>query len=199
MAPPPTMAPMHTTTPTAPSTVPSRLRPVRRRPCIAAWWSSTIPIVSRRWLSAHRAASRNALSSCPLACGTLAAGRGSSRAAGFLCCKHARPSWIASADRRELHCRRVVNAEAVGGGVVAAGTGHKDTLERCDVAVVKVLPVGPIGRPRQDSNLRTRLRRPMLYPLSYEGGKLEYRAPTRALRRSAVCMLPALRPSSLLP
>jgi hypothetical protein len=27
-----------------------------------------------------------------------------------------------------------------------------------------------IWRPRQDSNLRTRLRRPMLYPLSYEGG-----------------------------
>src|SRR5215216_4777803 len=25
-------------------------------------------------------------------------------------------------------------------------------------------------RPRQDSNLRTRLRRPLLYPLSYEGG-----------------------------
>ena len=25
-------------------------------------------------------------------------------------------------------------------------------------------------RPRQDSNLRTRLRRPVLYPLSYEGG-----------------------------
>ncbi len=24
-------------------------------------------------------------------------------------------------------------------------------------------------RPRQDSNLRSRLRRPMLYPLSYEG------------------------------
>ena len=24
--------------------------------------------------------------------------------------------------------------------------------------------------PRQDSNLRTRLRRPALYPLSYEGG-----------------------------
>ena len=24
-------------------------------------------------------------------------------------------------------------------------------------------------RPRQDSNLRTRLRRPVLYPLSYEG------------------------------
>ena len=27
-----------------------------------------------------------------------------------------------------------------------------------------------LWRPRQDSNLRTRLRRPMLYPLSYEGG-----------------------------
>ncbi len=26
-----------------------------------------------------------------------------------------------------------------------------------------------VQRPRQDSNLRTRLRRPMLYPLSYEG------------------------------
>ena len=26
------------------------------------------------------------------------------------------------------------------------------------------------GRPRQDSNLRHRLRRPVLYPLSYEGG-----------------------------
>src|SRR5256886_16589473 len=28
-------------------------------------------------------------------------------------------------------------------------------------------------RPRQDSNLRTWLRRPLLYPLSYEGGKGE--------------------------
>jgi hypothetical protein len=27
-----------------------------------------------------------------------------------------------------------------------------------------------VQRPRQDSNLRTWLRRPMLYPLSYEGG-----------------------------
>ena len=34
---------------------------------------------------------------------------------------------------------------------------------------------GPLltWRPRQDSNLRTRLRRPMLYPLSYEGGTAE--------------------------
>jgi hypothetical protein len=33
-----------------------------------------------------------------------------------------------------------------------------------------VLRTTPISlHPRQDSNLRTRLRRPMLYPLSYEG------------------------------
>jgi hypothetical protein len=29
------------------------------------------------------------------------------------------------------------------------------------------------GRPRQDSNLRTRLRRPLLYPLSYGGSGRE--------------------------
>jgi hypothetical protein len=28
----------------------------------------------------------------------------------------------------------------------------------------------PLWRPQQDSNLRTRLRRPLLYPLSYGGG-----------------------------
>ena len=28
--------------------------------------------------------------------------------------------------------------------------------------------------PRQDSNLRTRLRRPVLYPLSYEGGPTQH-------------------------
>jgi hypothetical protein len=31
------------------------------------------------------------------------------------------------------------------------------------------LGAGETGRPRQDSNLRTRLRRPLLYPLSYGG------------------------------
>ena len=34
-------------------------------------------------------------------------------------------------------------------------------------------------RPRQDSNLRTRLRRPVLYPLSYEGGKRPHVAGVR--------------------
>jgi hypothetical protein len=34
-----------------------------------------------------------------------------------------------------------------------------------------------VGRPRQDSNLRTRLRRPMLYPLSYEGREGQGSAP----------------------
>ena len=38
------------------------------------------------------------------------------------------------------------------------------------ITAARVLPVGHIqGRPQQDSNLRTRLRRPMLYPLSYGG------------------------------
>jgi hypothetical protein len=36
--------------------------------------------------------------------------------------------------------------------------------------------------PRQDSNLRTRFRKPMLYPLSYEGGAGE----TRGLRRARI-------------
>src|SRR4051812_29939098 len=38
-------------------------------------------------------------------------------------------------------------------------------------------------RPREDSNLRTRLRRPMLYPLSYEGGG--WRIPGRKLKGRA--------------
>ena len=41
----------------------------------------------------------------------------------------------------------------------------------------------PAVRPRQDSNLRTRLRRPVLYPLSYEGGTTPERSPARARRR----------------
>ena len=32
-----------------------------------------------------------------------------------------------------------------------------------------------IGRPQQDSNLRTRLRRPLLYPLSYGGWRTDAR------------------------
>ena len=42
----------------------------------------------------------------------------------------------------------------------------------------------PFGRPRQDSNLRTRLRRPMLYPLSYEGVGPAMLAARRAVARS---------------
>ncbi len=37
-------------------------------------------------------------------------------------------------------------------------------------------------RPRQESNLRTRLRRPALYPLSY-GGTWEHPNYTRSVRR----------------
>ena len=39
-------------------------------------------------------------------------------------------------------------------------------------------------RPRQDSNLRTWLRRPLLYPLSYEGGELT--VPARPISLVAV-------------
>ena len=41
---------------------------------------------------------------------------------------------------------------------------HTDQLEP-----PRELSLGVSERPRQDSNLRTRLRRPLLYPLSYEG------------------------------
>ena len=43
--------------------------------------------------------------------------------------------------------------------------GDRGTASRCRLAA------GSLPCPRQDSNLRTRLRRPMLYPLSYEGGR----------------------------
>jgi hypothetical protein len=42
------------------------------------------------------------------------------------------------------------------------------------------------GRPRQDSNLRTRLRRPLLYPLSYGGSGREKDYQYRTPRRTAV-------------
>ena len=38
-----------------------------------------------------------------------------------------------------------------------------------DSAVRSVILLVVFGRPQQDSNLRTRLRRPLLYPLSYGG------------------------------
>jgi diaminopimelate decarboxylase len=50
-------------------------------------------------------------------------------------------------------------------------------------------------RPRQDSNLRTRLRRPVLYPLSYEG---LCAADRRRQRTGRVDQLHASRPSSIL-
>ena len=46
-------------------------------------------------------------------------------------------------------------------------------------------------RPRQDSNLRTRLRRPMLYPLSYEGGGWTMPGSTLGGRASVALIRPA--------
>ena len=44
------------------------------------------------------------------------------------------------------------------------------------------LRAGEDGRPRQDSNLRTRLRRAVLYPLSYGGAKRNSTAPDSLVR-----------------
>lgn len=64
---------------------------------------------------------------------------------------------------------------AVWGAVTAlcgdAATDHPTTgLETNGPTATQGLSLPMPWRPRQDSNLRTRLRRPMLYPLSYEGG-----------------------------
>jgi hypothetical protein len=50
--------------------------------------------------------------------------------------------------------------------VVPARHFGRDVL----VVLAKRAPTSESRCPRQDSNLRTRLRRPALYPLSYEGG-----------------------------
>ena len=53
----------------------------------------------------------------------------------------------------------------------AATQGPNGGTHRQGRAPAGAPPPFPSGAcPRQDSNLRTRLRRPVLYPLSYEGG-----------------------------
>jgi hypothetical protein len=47
--------------------------------------------------------------------------------------------------------------------------GQKQRLSDQDISAGQTS--SPL-RPRQDSNLRTRFRKPMLYPLSYEGSRL---------------------------
>ena len=49
--------------------------------------------------------------------------------------------------------------------------GNTDTQVTADKAAAIGSHV--LGRPRQDSNLRTRLRRAVLYPLSYGGSRTE--------------------------
>jgi hypothetical protein len=51
-------------------------------------------------------------------------------------------------------------------------------------------------RPRQDSNLRTRLRRPMLYPLSYEGREGQGSAPVLG-GRTGIASRPRLNRAGL--
>ena len=60
----------------------------------------------------------------------------------------------------------VVGGVVTGGVVVVVVAGSVPALD----ANESLKKQGNRWCPRQDSNLRTRLRRPMLYPLSYEGG-----------------------------
>ena len=82
----------------------------------------------------------------------------------------------------------------IAGGTVGAQTPPKGAfccrmLTHRDEARILIRPgqlvicPGQEWRPQQDSNLRTRLRRPMLYPLSYGGSRLK-RVPARSLRRT---------------
>ena len=58
------------------------------------------------------------------------------------------------------------------------GIRRHDVSDAVDRAVSKTAGQGPVGtatkgRPQQDSNLRSRLRRPLLSPLSYGGWRLK--------------------------
>jgi hypothetical protein len=53
--------------------------------------------------------------------------------------------------------------------VPISSTGPGRQLSQARPIMSALSQVPKILRPRQDSNLRSRLRRPMLYPLSYEG------------------------------
>ena len=61
--------------------------------------------------------------------------------------------------------RVVVGSRGLGVGVHAAEDEERVDCHGAGSLRSEFVP----PRPRQDSNLRTRLRRPMLYPLSYEG------------------------------
>jgi hypothetical protein len=78
----------------------------------------------------------------------------------------------------EADCTVTVTDDTLAGvwGAIAAMSAG-DAADPPSGGLAKNGPTGAQGhpfpsavRPRQDSNLRTRLRRPMLYPLSYEGG-----------------------------
>ena len=96
------------------------------------------------------------------------------------------PELIALATRRR---------QAVPGARQLLEEGRRPHDHRQD----RLMPAGHRAfgkRPREDSNLRTRLRRPMLYPLSYEGGgwripgrKPRTRADSRDLSRGLASVL----------
>ena len=81
---------------------------------------------------------------------------------------------VGHTDRQRVHRSGELGLERLPGRPGVVRPLERDrTME--DRALGHTVSVGTAGfdwrlqRPRQDSNLRTRLRRPMLYPLSYEG------------------------------
>jgi hypothetical protein len=76
-----------------------------------------------------------------------------------------------------LRQEKIIRDHRADGGLVRARSGRRVFCGRCDPNKKLGDPACPtrqsdrLGcrRPQQDSNLRTRLRRPMLYPLSYGG------------------------------
>ncbi len=83
--------------------------------------------------------------------------------------------------RRQRRCARARighghrPTEAFGDGKWRNENTRPDGIAAAQMLFGKVVS----GRPRQDSNLRTRLRRPLLYPLSYGGSRAEKRVSAR--------------------
>ena len=113
----------------------------------------------------------------------------------------------ASRRRRSCRGRTSIRSSSSPGTRLTCGTRHLGspsslrgalgTTEAAEAVLApasSTFPWAPSAvRPRQDSNLRTRLRRPMLYPLSYEGGPGQVSRTTRANRLGS----PARRPARM--
>ena len=82
-----------------------------------------------------------------------------------------RPRAESGMDRRHRLCEACVSSRAppANHGKPGEWGQPRSRSEKAVTWASSLVTACQVGRPRQDSNLRTRLRRPMLYPLSYEG------------------------------